>query len=760
MANVRMWAHSANADGERHEWAAHADGTARLAAEFAGEFGMAEHGRLLGLWHDVGKLAPDWQRYLAGSEAGRVPRGSGPDHKAAGAQLARRLGEHFSLVLYGHHGGLSAPEEVKGWLADRLVERGDELRRAAEAARDLLGDRFNPGDGFGRGIPGGIADGALRSELLLRMLFSCLVDADWLDTEAHFSPERSGARAQAAPDLAELQRRFKDDQRGVTGGEGAVNEARDAIYDACLDAAERPPGFFRLTVPTGGGKTRSGMAFALRHALRHGQRRVIVAVPFTSITEQTASAYRGIFERPGDGAPAVLEHHSNASDPDGQSERWREPQRGIAARPRHNASDPDGQSERWARLAAENWDAPIVVTTTVQLFESLFANRPGRMRKLHRLANSVLILDEAQALPRKFLAPILDALRGLVEHYGATVVLSTATQPAFEVIPEFGDVDASEIVLEPRRWFEGALRRVEYERPPAPLAWDDVARRMLAEPGGQALAIVNTKRDALALLGSFDEQDAEAFHLSTLLCGAHRRDVLDEVRRRLDAGEPCLLVSTQVVEAGVDIDFPFVLRAVGPLDSIAQAAGRCNRNGRMPEQGRVVVFEPAEPSPLPPGYRQPTEAGRIALAASGPHARPDDPDVQRRYFEGLLGLTDADGEGVQPLRERCDFPEVAKRFRMIDPTIPVVVRYGDEAHVAELIARARESARTGRGGFAALRALQPYVVPFYARQMREHGALLSEIGGTGAWEWLGCYDGGIAGRGVVLERLSVDDFVQ
>lgn len=730
------WAHSANGDGERHGWAAHAEGTARLAAGFAGEFGMAECGRLLGLWHDIGKLAPDWQRYLAGSEAGRRRRGSGPDHKAAGAQLAAKtIGEHFALALHGHHGGLSTPEELRGWLEDQRNERGDEARRAVDDARNLLGGRIAPDAGFE--APRGIADGKLRAELLLRMLFSCLVDADWLDTEAHFSPERSGARAQAAPDLAELQRRFEENQRGVTGGGGAVNEARDAIHAACLEAAELPPGFFRLTVPTGGGKTRSGMAFALRHALRHGQRRVIAAVPFTSITEQTAGAYRSILERPGDGAPAVLEHHSNAGDPDG-----------------------GGEPARWARLAAENWDAPVVVTTTVQLFESLFANRPGRMRKLHRLANSVLILDEAQALPRKYLRPILDALRGLTEHYGATVVFSTATQPAFDVIPEFRGADAREIAPEPQRWFEGALRRVEYERLPDPLSWGEVARRMRAGPGGRALAVVNTKRDALALLGALDDQGAEALHLSTLLCGAHRRDVLEEAQRRLGAGEPCLLVSTQVVEAGVDIDFPFVLRAAGPLDSIAQAAGRCNRNGRMPEGGRVVVFEPADPAKLPPGYGQPTEEGRRALAEDGPDARPDDPAVQRRYFEGLIGLTDTDGEGVQPLRERFDFPGVDRRFRMIEPTVPVVVRYGGEGLVDGLIARARESARSGRGGFDALRALQPYVVPFYASQARARGALLSEIGGTGAYEWLGSYDGGISGRGVKMEdRLSIDDFV-
>jgi len=720
------WAHSANGDGERHGWVAHAEGTANLAAEFAGEFGMAETGRLLGLWHDVGKHAGDWQNYLVRSEAGKARRGSGPDHKAAGAVIAnKRLGEYFALVLHGHHGGLSRREDVKGALGDQRAERGEALQRARKEAVSLLGNRFRPAPDFTP--PRNIAGTRIETDLLLRMLFSCLVDADWLDTEAHFDPERRRARANAGPDIAELWRRFEDDQRRFEGEAGPVNEARDAIYRSCLDAAGQPPGFFRLTVPTGGGKTRSGMAFALRHAMRHGQRRVIVAVPFTSITEQTARVCRDIFGRADDASPAVLEHHSNADDP------------------------PGAGGKTWAKLAAENWDAPVVVTTTVQLFESLFARLPGRMRKLHRLANSVLILDEAQALPRKHLAPILDVLRGLASHYGTTVVLSTATQPAFEVVPEFAGVDAREIVPRPERWF-GTLRRVEYERPAEPLAWGEVAGRMRAGPRGQALAVVNTRRDALALLGAL-EADGErgALHLSTLLCGEHRVTVLKEVSRRLEAGEPCLLVSTQVVEAGVDLDFPFVLRAVAPLDSIVQAAGRCNRNGRMPEPGRVVVFEPAEPSPLPPGYGQARQQGEIALESLGAGGRPDDLDVQRRYFERLIRDTETDGEGVQALRERFDFPGVARRFRMIDSTIPVVVRYDDEARVEELIGRAREAARAGRSDFAARRELQRYVVPFYDPQRRRYDLRLREIGGLGVYEWRGDYDGRIAGRGIVLD---------
>ncbi len=735
------WAHSANGDGERHEWIAHAEGTAALAEAFAGEFGMAEYGRLLGLWHDVGKLADDWQQYLVRSEAGKARRGSGPDHKTAGAVIAKKhLGEHFPLVLHGHHGGLSTPQDMRGAVGDQIDGRDGELREARDAARSLLGDQFVKAPYFAP--PAGIAGTELEADLLLRMLFSCLVDADWLDTEAHFAPERRRARAHAAPDLAELWSRLEDGQRRIGGAGGPVDEARDAIYRSCLEAAGEPPGFFRLTAPTGGGKTRSGMAFALRHAMRHGQRRVIVAVPFTSITTQTAKTMRDILERAGDAAPAVLEHHSNAGD--------------LIEGERSGASAPG-----WAKLAAENWDAPVVVTTTVQLFESLFERRPGRMRKLHRIANSVLILDEAQGLPRKLLAPILDALRGLATHYRTTVVLSTATQPAFEAVPEFADADARDIVPRPERWF-GALRRVEYERPAAPLAWDDAARLMLDGPQGQALAIVNTKSDALALLGALEAAGEDgALHLSTLLCGAHRRAVLEEVERRLDAGEPCLLVSTQVVEAGVDIDFPLVLRAVAPLDSIVQAAGRCNRNGRMPEPGRVVVFEPAEPSPLPPGYKQGKQQALIALAEAGAEMRLDDLGVQRRYFERLIEGTETDGAGIQPLREQFNFPKVADRFRMIDPTIPVVVRYGgEEERIGELLGELRDAAQRGQGGFPALRRLQPYVVPFYASPLRRQPrGLLSEIGGLGVYEWLGRYDGGIAGRGIVLGEPSVDEFI-
>ena len=283
---------------------------------------------------------------------------------------------------------------------------------------------------------------------------------------------------------------------------------------------------------------------------------MIVAVPFISITEQIAQVYREIFHTDMDSASVVLEHHSGATQAPA------EPDDHVAA-------------HEWDRLSAENWDAPVIVTTTVQLFESLFSNRPQAVRKLHRLARSVIVLDEAQALPSHLLSPILCTLRSLTTHYGASVVLSTATQPAFESIADLTDLAGEEIVPSPERFF-AELKRVSYEwRIDTPLPWSGVAELMRCEP--QALAIVNTKRDAMQLLDALDDRDA--LHLSTLLCGAHRRRVIDEVARRLRDGRSCRLVSTQVVEAGVDFDFPMVLRALAPLDSIIQAAGRCNREG-------------------------------------------------------------------------------------------------------------------------------------------------------------------------------------
>jgi CRISPR-associated endonuclease/helicase Cas3 len=347
--------------------------------------------------------------------------------------------------------------------------------------------------------------------------------------------------------------------------------------------------------------------------------RIIVAIPYTSIIEQSVDVYRGIF-----GADNVLEHHSAVASHD-------------------DPSDPLSYREVWARLASQNWDAPIVVTTTVQLFESLFANRPSTCRKLHNIARSVVILDEVQTLPPELLTPILDVLQDLVDHYHVSVLLCTATQPALQDGPYLrGLREVREIIADPTQYF-AALKRVRYELP-APgerWAWDRVATEM--QSVDQGLAIVNTKQDALRLLDALD--DPAAFHLSTLLCGAHRRDVLREIRRCLEAGEVCRVVSTQVVEAGVDLDFPLVLRALGPLDRIVQAAGRCNREGRL-AAGRVVIFVPEEGT-LPRGAYDTGAATALSLL-SRPGADLHDPLLYRTYFERLYQVIPLDEKRGSP----------------------------------------------------------------------------------------------------------------
>jgi CRISPR-associated endonuclease/helicase Cas3 len=428
-------------------------------------------------------------------------------------------------------------------------------------------------------------------EFFIRMLLSVLADADFLATEEHFEPKKARARGNWLT-LDTLWPRFLADQNKILAKAAddrtalTVNGIRAEIYRCCLDAATSEPGFFRLTVPTGGGKTRSSLAFALVHALKHKLRRVIFAVPYTSITDQTAREYRNIL-----GDDAVLEHHSQMEQPD------------------------DGESQSTAtirqRLSTENWDAPIIVTTTVQLFESMFARRPGKIRKLHNLARSVIVLDEVQTLPVELLETTLDGLRALADECGCTVVLCSATQPAYERTPVLSRlrIEPTEIVPQYPRHFKDLQSRVRYIPRIDPLSWVDLATEIRSED--QALVVLNTRRDAVALLNVLGDTP-DVVHLSTLLCGAHRRRVLSDIESHLKGGR-VRAVCTQVVEAGVNLDFPLVYRAMGPLDRIVQVAGRCNRHGTRLEKGRVIVFEPRDGS-MPRGtYEAGTSVGRCSL---------------------------------------------------------------------------------------------------------------------------------------------------
>jgi len=724
-------AHTPNGSGAWHLLEAHLRGTAERARSFAADISqeaasLAYHA---GLWHDLGKAHSTFQRYLLDQARGVGKRRSGGDHKGAGATKIVPVCDWLPFLVVGHHGGLPAGSELKG----KLHEWGQPESHVHEALAAALAG-LSPAVLASPGrlpLPLWVRS-SHETEFFVRMLFSCLVDADCLDTEAHFNPDKADRRGDSAMDLRPLWERYAAHQEALivsARGTSPVNVVRERIYWRALEVARESPGLFRLTVPTGGGKTLVGLGFALRHALEHGQRRVIFAVPYTSITEQTAAVYRGIF---GADSGVVLEHHS-----------------AVAARDSDEMPD---ATELWRRLASENWDAPVVVTTTVQLFESLLGRGTGACRKLHNVANSVVVLDEAQSLPPHLLTPLLDVLRELVTNYRVSVVICTATQPAFEAVPGFSGfaAGAREIAPNPPELFE-QLKRVRYTWPAEgeKMSWEEVAGRLRASP--RALAILNTKRDAMALLDAL--ADPEALHLSTLLCGKHRQSVLETVRARLADGLPCRLVATQVVEAGVDLNFPLVLRAFGPLASVVQAAGRCNREGRLPAKGEVVIFDPLEGG-LPPGdYRKASQNAAALLALLGREMDVDDPATVKRFFQAFYGTVSSDRNGVQAVRAALDYPETARLARLIDDDgVSVVVPYrgldGEDGTVDELLERVRRVRRGPHGARPLLRALQPYIVAVRRRPAMsfEKELLMQELSpGLGVYEWLGAYDGRVRG---------------
>ena len=700
----------------------HLSAVASMAGDFSRQFDATAATQRwayrAGLWHDLGKYRVGFQRYLRQSDnpenahiEGKVG-GREKTHSAAGALWAiqqlnkpnQPYGNILAYLIAGHHAGL---DDWDGGLNQRLQSDDSklELKEALEANppanilahSDLIAQ-----------IPGGPAGFALW----VRLLFSCLVDADFLDTEAHFDAGKP-ARRDGFPTLEQMRLVLEAHMvaKAVSATPSDVNTLRADILRQCREKAALPAGFFSLTVPTGGGKTLSSLAFALNHAQTHGKRRVIYAIPYTSIIEQTADVFRDVFKALGD--EVLIEHHSQA-----------------------DAADRDEIAR--SRLACENWDAPLVVTTNVQLFESLFAAKTSRCRKLHNIVGSIIVLDEAQQLPPEFLQPILDALNLLVKHYGVTVVLCTATQPALNSTDYFdksnnlrGLENVREIIDQPDVLFD-ALKRVSVELPAdwnISTPWSEVAEKIAAEDC--VLAIVSTRKAARELQRLLPPG---TLHLSALMCGAHRKAVIDHIKHRLQAKRDSIdryalrVVSTQLVEAGVDIDFPVVFRALAGLDSIAQAAGRCNREGRLPGKGRVVVFVPPEPAPA--GHlRKAVQACTSTL--HGQRADPLARALFATYFRDFYSKVDLDGKKIVPMLKVApktlgvQFRSAADAFRLIDDkdSAMVVVRYA--AHGPEIEKLLGMLAAEGPARWL-MRKLQRYTVTIHERvaeKMLEQGSL-------------------------------------
>ena len=671
---------------DRSDWqplAEHLQAVGKLAEQKASVFSAQNLAEVAGLLHDLGKYTDEFQRRIAG-DAIRV------DHATRGAILAvERYGALGLLLAYaiaGHHAGLANGRDgiERTALKDRLAGHGLPPlldRWQAEIQLPALKELRPPP------LKQRSERNFFQMAFLGRMIFSCLVDGDYLDTEAFYDrvEGRRSSRDQTPPNLADLRKQLNNYLSGFEANT-PVNRLRGEILAGVREKASSKPGLFSLTVPTGGGKTLASLAFALDHALTHGLRRVIYVIPFTSIVEQNAAVFRKALGELGD--KAVVEHHSAFVDDPGKS---------LEARKKLS-------------LAMENWDAPIVVTTAVQFFESLFADRPAKCRKLHNIAGSVVVLDEAQTLPLKLLRPTVAAIDELALNYNSSVVLCTATQPALNDGPKFpgGLQNVRELAPHPERLFE-QLQRVRIHSIGA--TGDEALARQLRERE-QVLCIVNNRRHARALYEAIADCPG-ACHLTTLMYAKHRSQVLAEIRLRLRDGLPCRLVATSLIEAGVDVDFPTVLRAEAGLDSIAQAAGRCNREGRRPlADSEVLVFAPENEEWSPPvELKQFAQAAREVM-----RQYPDDclsMAAIERYFQLLYwqkGADALDAENLLGLIEKgrldgLPFETLASKFRMIDSVqLPVIIARDNEAQAAlgEL------EFADGCAGIA--RRLQPYLV--------------------------------------------------
>jgi CRISPR-associated endonuclease/helicase Cas3 len=690
------------------ELEAHLQAVAVRAAAFSEPFHSREWGYYAGLWHDLGKYQPEFQAKLLGEKVS-------VEHSGLGAALAfqkdKERGLPLAFVIAGHHSGLANFIESGSGLPTPLKER---LSRNAHLLQKMH-----------REIPSGIVEESLpdlpeflgdicganprqsavqkrKAEFWVRFIFSALIDADRLDTEAFCEPVKERLRG-VYSGICSLRERLnafiaaKQEGLGEDARRNAVNVARIGVLNACRKNAFSPQGIFTLTVPTGGGKTLSAMAFGLHHAEYHKLRRIIVVIPYTSIIEQNASEYRKAV-----GEESVVEHQSNLD-------------------PYDNIDRRGAELTRKEELACENWDAPVIVTTTVQFFESLFSNVTSRCRKLHNIARSVIILDEVQTLPPGFLLSILDALNELVRNYGCSIVLSTATPPALARRDGFecGLALSCEIVPN-AKCLAHDLKRVQY-RWPTPgelaLAPEELAEKLTSHP--QVLAIVHRREDARLVARHLQSlaKDDSVRHLSALMCPAHRSSVLKNIKDKLKAGEPCRVVSTQLVEAGVDVDFPCVYRAMAGLDSIVQAAGRCNREGRL-ASGEVVVFR-AQSTPPRGTPRRAMEITESLLREIGGSLDLSDPSIFETYFRMLYFSEKLDLKQIQTLREGFNFATVGREFKLVEDgfTHTIIVPYGNANERLNVLRKLGPNRVT-------LRSLQAFTVSIYSNSF----ARLSNVG--------------------------------
>lgn len=680
MENSRYIAHISN-DGREQTVLEHLEGTAKLCAGFASAFGAEEQGYLAGIAHDLGKYSNAFQQRIHGSSE-KV------DHSTAGAVECAKLKQNCAaFAVIGHHSGLpngGSQSDYQG--TPSFLGRIKKQLPSYEVWQNELT------------LPKAAlppVSGTDEIMFYIRMLYSCLVDADFLDTEAFMT--RGTAKRGVYDGIELLDKKLQEHVSRRFQPDNELNNERCKVLRHCIEQGHyMKPGLFTLTVPTGGGKTVASLAFALRHARSHGLHRIIYVIPYTSIIDQNSQVFRDIL-----GNQNVLEHHSNFM---------------------YDIKDEAKPENFRMALATENWDMPVIVTTAVQFFESLFSNRPSQCRKLHNLAQSVIIFDEAQMMPVSCLQPCVFAISQLVKNYGVSAVLCTATQPALDDIFRKFLPGHPPVELCPQEVFHSnVFRRVTF-RQAGRLSWESLADEMMGQR--QVLCVVNSRKNAQNLRNHLRGEGV--FHLSTLMCPAHRNAVIAEIKRRLDNGKKCpenppvcRVVSTSLIEAGVDVDFPVVFREEAGLDSILQAAGRCNREGQRPiEESIVTVF--SSESPIPRLFEKNIAAGQRALRS---HGDPGSPEAVSQYFRELrsfIGEERQDKNDILEIMKQdfLPFKKVSQEFHIIDKeTKTVYIPIGSGKELTERL-------YSGERSRMLLRELGQYSVSIY----RNHFEALIEAG--------------------------------
>lgn len=683
------YAHSKES-GELQTLEEHLEAVSELSAMYSKEFGSEQMGYLCGMLHDIGKCSVEFQNRL-------LRNGRKVDHATAGALEAeilftsafgKRLGEFLakipSYIICGHHSGLMDYGSEESGLIARLkkdipVYNCDSMEINVDISK------------IKNEIPKvKIGNGGFTIGFFIRMLYSCLVDADFLDTERFMQIENYNLRG-GHEDFSDLINKFKVymEDKSRSALKSNINSYRQQIFNDCVNSAYQPTNLFSLTVPTGGGKTLASMAFALNHLKHNNLKRIICVIPYTSIIEQNAKQYKNVF-----GEESILEHHSNFDfSPSNE-----------------NTDSENSNTKEKLKYASENWDIPIIVTTNVQFFESLFANKSSRCRKLHNIANSVIIIDEAQMMPTNFLDPTLGAINELVNNYNTSIVLTTATKPEF---PEkLLTRKPIEIINNPEILYK-ALKRVEVEYLEE---LSDASLVSRINGLDQVLVIVNTRNHAQKLYEALPKE--KLFHLSAKMCAAHRSEVLNKIRTKLKNHEPCRVISTQLIECGVDISFPVVYRCLTGIDSIAQAAGRCNREGEL-DKGKVYVFNSTEDHGKAVMYQSRTaECGRQVLKTF------EDPlslEAISRYFE-LLYDVEKDRLDIKNIMENFEegakdlafsFEKTAKDYKLIDETESLIIPYNDSA--CSII----EALKYSEYPNSLIRKLQPYTISIHEIQLKK-----------------------------------------